>query len=295
MPGFVIDKFAEAKASLGTYPRIRGSDELRKCDRRLDRPALRPCRRDIDFAREVLPLNGSREGLFFAALPAVGRKSFDGRARHAAAQPVLSGLPRRHLRHRLRAGLSQRHRRDRPPARSRRAGARARHPAPHGRPSTCARPPTRRARSPGPTTCARRWRWRASYDFMLFFDECYSEIYTREPPTGGLEIAAAHARALQEPRRLQLAVQALEPARPALGLRRRRRRFPRDAGRDPQPRRRRRCRAPCSMPRRRSGRRSSTSPSSARPIAPSSTSATSCWRAASAIAGRAAASSCGST
>src|SRR5436189_148083 len=29
------------------------------------------------------------------------------------------------------------------------------------------------------------------YDFMLFFDECYSEIYTGAAPTGGLEIAAA--------------------------------------------------------------------------------------------------------
>ena len=29
------------------------------------------------------------------------------------------------------------------------------------------------------------------YDFMLFFDECYSEIYTGEAPTGGLQVAAA--------------------------------------------------------------------------------------------------------
>src|SRR6185436_16582932 len=29
------------------------------------------------------------------------------------------------------------------------------------------------------------------YDFMLFLDECYSEIYTREAPTGGLQVAAA--------------------------------------------------------------------------------------------------------
>ena len=29
-----------------------------------------------------------------------------------------------------------------------------------------------------------------TYDFMLFADECYSEIYTREPPIGALEVAA---------------------------------------------------------------------------------------------------------
>jgi aspartate/methionine/tyrosine aminotransferase len=27
------------------------------------------------------------------------------------------------------------------------------------------------------------------HDFMLFFDECYSEIYTREPPVGALSVA----------------------------------------------------------------------------------------------------------
>lgn len=29
-----------------------------------------------------------------------------------------------------------------------------------------------------------------AYDFMLFFDECYSEIYSGRAPTGGLEVAA---------------------------------------------------------------------------------------------------------
>jgi aspartate/methionine/tyrosine aminotransferase len=29
------------------------------------------------------------------------------------------------------------------------------------------------------------------HDFMLFLDECYSEIYGGEPPTGGLEVAAS--------------------------------------------------------------------------------------------------------
>jgi aspartate/methionine/tyrosine aminotransferase len=29
-----------------------------------------------------------------------------------------------------------------------------------------------------------------AHDFMLFFDECYSEIYSGAPPSGGLEVAA---------------------------------------------------------------------------------------------------------
>ena len=34
---------------------------------------------EVDFEHEVLPVNGSREGLFFATLPAVGRKELHGR------------------------------------------------------------------------------------------------------------------------------------------------------------------------------------------------------------------------
>ena len=78
MPGFVIDKMAEAKHLLGTYPKIRCSDDLRGAiaawiGRRYGLAGK------IDPAREIHPINGSREGLFFAALPAVGRKRVDGR------------------------------------------------------------------------------------------------------------------------------------------------------------------------------------------------------------------------
>ena len=72
MPGFVIDKMKEAEQTLSNYPQIRGSDELRTAiaawiGRRYGLAGK------IDPMREVHPLNGSREGLFFAALPAVGR------------------------------------------------------------------------------------------------------------------------------------------------------------------------------------------------------------------------------
>src|SRR5262245_53839099 len=60
MPAFVTDRLVEAKALLGTYPRIRASDDLRKAiaawiGRRYGLAT------EIDFAREVLPVNGSRE------------------------------------------------------------------------------------------------------------------------------------------------------------------------------------------------------------------------------------------
>src|SRR5262245_62368052 len=60
MPSFVVDKLVEAKTLLGTYPRIRGSDELRKAiaawiGRRYGLAGA------IDFEHEVLPVNGRSE------------------------------------------------------------------------------------------------------------------------------------------------------------------------------------------------------------------------------------------
>ena len=180
------------------------------------------------------PLNGSREGLFFAALPAVGRKRFDGRplmllpnpfyqAYLGGARSAPTASPY-YLNATAETGIcpiSMRWSASRNPAtRGGLLPLLARQSARRGRRCRLLRKALALARQ---------------YDFMLFLDECYSEIYA-EPR---LRPAACKwrrdARALQEPDRLQFAVQALEPARHALGLRRRRWRFPRDAGRDPQP------------------------------------------------------------
>jgi aspartate/methionine/tyrosine aminotransferase len=189
MPGFVIDKLIEAKELFATYPKIRGSDELRKAiagwiGRRYDLAD------GIDFTREVLPLNGSREGLFFAALPAVGRKDFGSRRPvmllpnpfyqaylgstygtgcepvYLNATPETGHLP--DLDALAREGDILR----------RTAAFYLCSPAnPQGSVADAAY--LRKA-----LALARE------YDFMLFLDECYSEIYTREPPTGGLQVAA---------------------------------------------------------------------------------------------------------
>ena len=78
MPSFVAEKLAEAVADYGKYPPMRGTPELREAiaawtGRRYGAAAA------LDASREVLPLNGSREGLFLAALPAAGRKTVAGR------------------------------------------------------------------------------------------------------------------------------------------------------------------------------------------------------------------------
>ena len=189
MPAFVADKMRDAQASFAKYPPIRGSDELRGAitswiERRYDLAGR------IDPVREVHPLNGSREGLFYAALPAVGRRkltvrpailmpnpfyaAYIGAALTANAEPVyldattetghlpdLDWLARQHelLERTVAFYLCS-------PANPQGAMADR---AYLGRALELAR----------------------AFDFMLFADECYSEIYTREAPLGALQVAAA--------------------------------------------------------------------------------------------------------
>lgn len=188
MPSFVPDRMVEAQATLAKYPPIRTSEELRKTigawiERRYGIAG------SVDALRHVHPLNGSREGLFFAILPAVGRKVVEGRpvallpnpmyhaylgaAYGANCEPVfldataatgflpdLDALEKdvETLKRTVAFYLCS-------PAN------------PQGAVATAAY--IRKA-----LALARQ------YDFMLFFDECYSEIYTREPPIGGLQVAA---------------------------------------------------------------------------------------------------------
>ncbi|MCK5548921.1 MAG: aminotransferase class I/II-fold pyridoxal phosphate-dependent enzyme, partial [Hyphomicrobiaceae bacterium] len=78
MPPFLVDKIAEAAASFAKYPPIRGTEELRNAIAEWIAQRYGPVAA-IDPPREVLPLNGSREGLFYAAFLAVGRKQVKGR------------------------------------------------------------------------------------------------------------------------------------------------------------------------------------------------------------------------
>ena len=189
MPGFVADKLSEARALLGTYPKIRGSDELRSSiagwiGRRYGLVG------GIDPSREVLPLNGSREGLFFAALPAVGRK-------HRATRPIML-LPNPFYQaylgatygtgcepHYLNATAATGHLPD--------LDDLARQPDILARVAAfylCS-PANPQGSVAGSDYLKRALALAREYDFMLFLDECYSEIYVGEPPIGGLQVAAA--------------------------------------------------------------------------------------------------------
>jgi len=193
MPPFVADKIRDAEALFAKYPPIRGSDELRvSIAHWLARRYRLRGAAEVDPAREILPLNGSREGLFYAGLPAVGRKRVSGRPAILIVNPYYqayigaayaTGAEPVYLDATAASGFL-------PDLDALEADAAllTRTVAfylcspsnPQGAIADAAY--VRRA-----LDLARR------YDFMLFLDECYSEIYTGDAPPGGLEVAAATA------------------------------------------------------------------------------------------------------
>ncbi|MFM9941316.1 MAG: aminotransferase class I/II-fold pyridoxal phosphate-dependent enzyme [Hyphomicrobiaceae bacterium] len=189
MPGFVVDRIAEAKQTLGSYPLTRGQENLRQTigtwiERRYGIAGK------VDALREVLPTNGSREGLFYAILPAVGRKRVNGKpvvllpnpyyhAYYGSASAVNAEVVF------LDATEATGHMPDLE-ALEKMTDVLERTVAFY----LCS--PANPQGAVGSTAYVRKALALArKYDFMLFFDECYSEIYTGEPPTGGLQVAAA--------------------------------------------------------------------------------------------------------
>ena len=189
MPGFVVDRVAEAREALGKYPLVRGSEDLRRAigtwiERRYGLAG------QIDALREVHPLNGSREGLFYAVLPAAGRKrvagkpvvllpnpyyhAYFGSASAVNAEAVFLDATEEtgHL-----PDLDQL---------AKKTDVLERTIAFY----LCS-PANPQGAVASPAYIRRALALARQYDFMLFFDECYSEIYTGEAPTGGLQVAAA--------------------------------------------------------------------------------------------------------
>lgn len=77
MPAALGTMFSEADASLAVYPAIRGSDDLRGA---IADWIARRYGDDIklDAGQDILPCNGSREGLFYACFAAAARKPVSG-------------------------------------------------------------------------------------------------------------------------------------------------------------------------------------------------------------------------
>ena len=191
MPQFIAEKIRDAEALFAKYPPIKGSDELRQSIAEwLGRRYGLKGDGAVDAVCEVLPVNGSREGLYFAALPAVGRKTVRGRPAILICNPYYQAY--------IGAALA--------------TGA---EPIFLNATAATGHLPDLDVISqdkellertvafylcspanPQGAVATRDYVLRAlelarAHDFMLFFDECYSELYNGEPPVGGLEVAAA--------------------------------------------------------------------------------------------------------
>jgi aspartate/methionine/tyrosine aminotransferase len=191
MPAFVAAKLTEAIAEYGRYPPIRGTQELREAiaawaGRRYGAAAA------LDAMREVLALNGSREGLFLAAIPAAGRKNLKGRAAVLMCNPYYSAY--------IGGALAV----DAEPVYLNATAATGHLPDLDTIASDkvlldrtvalylCS-PANPQGAVASESYIARALELARAHDFMLFFDECYSEIYAKAPPPGALSVAATTA------------------------------------------------------------------------------------------------------
>jgi aspartate/methionine/tyrosine aminotransferase len=188
IPPFLGPTLAEHLSEFGRYPPIRGIPELRQAiadwmGRRYPTLAGR-----VDADTEVLPLNGSREGLFSAIFPALARKAslrapavlipnpfYQACAAAAAAagtEPVFLESP-------AAAGYL-------PELAALHEELLARTVALY-----LSSPSNPQGAVASADYLARAIELARSYDFLLFADECYSEIYSDDPPPGALETAFA--------------------------------------------------------------------------------------------------------
>lgn len=191
MPDFISAKLAEAAPLWGKYPPIRGSDDLRRAiSRWLSR---RYCLTSaVDPGKEIVVLNGSREGLFFACVPAVGRKDVRGQPAILMCNPYYSayvsgalavGAEPVYLNATKATGFLPD------------LDAIAADKALMARTAAlfiCS-PANPQGAVADKAYIAKALSLARQYDFMLFMDECYSEIYTEAAPPGGLEVAGATA------------------------------------------------------------------------------------------------------
>ena len=183
-PDFVAEELAAATGGFGRYPPNDGSPELLEA---ISAWLKRRYRVEIDPGREILTLNGTREGLFNAALALCPERKAGERAKVLIPNPFYQVYA----------------------AAAAAAGAEPFFvpcPAESGfLPDYASLPADLLDRVAIAYVCspsnpqgavAGRDYWAAllalaeRHDFRIFADECYSEIYRDAPPPGALEIAA---------------------------------------------------------------------------------------------------------
>jgi N-succinyldiaminopimelate aminotransferase len=196
MPDFLMPKLQEAFAGFAKYPPIKGTEDVRRAiaewiERRYKMPGK------IDPERHVIPIVGSREGLFSAVFPAIERKRGTLPAGAQAAILIPNPFYQVYAGGAIAAGAE--------PVFL--AASRATHFLPDL--DVLAADKALLARTAAMVLCSpanpqgtiaskdyliRALELARANDFLLFSDECYSEIYTEAPPPGGVEAAVALGR-----------------------------------------------------------------------------------------------------
>ncbi len=185
VPDILGPALAEWVSEYGKYPPIGGTPELLGAitawiGRRY--PTLQGA---IDPARHILPLNGSREGLFSVIFPVAARK---GLSRPAVLMPnpfyqaylaaaIAGGGEPVFLATEAESGFLPD------------LGAIAPEVLERTAAMYLASPANPQGAVAGPDYLARAIHLARVHDFILILDECYSEVYYGVPPSGGLEAA----------------------------------------------------------------------------------------------------------
>ncbi|MFQ6017484.1 MAG: aminotransferase class I/II-fold pyridoxal phosphate-dependent enzyme [Kiloniellaceae bacterium] len=214
-PAFVAEELTKAAAGWARYPRPRGVPTyLEACAAWLARRYGLPDDM-IDPERMILPLPGTREGLFFAALANAPGPGTDG----AAGKPaILIPNPFYHVYAGAAAAAGVE------PvfvAASRETGFQpdygALPPAVLDRACLCylCSPSNPQGAVAGLAKLTALIELARAHDFTLAFDECYAEIYTDAKPAGALQAAAALGGSLDN----VLAFHSLSKRSSAPGLR----------------------------------------------------------------------------
>jgi aspartate/methionine/tyrosine aminotransferase len=187
-PAFIAETIHAHARDFGRYPPIAGTPEFRAAVAAWLRRRFNLPNSALDADKQILPLNGSREGLFFAIPPLTPESKGGGRPVVLVPNPFYVTYPA--------AVLA--------------AGAEPYYVPSHARcgflPDFASVPKSVLERtvaaffcSPSNPegACATAADWRAlfaladKYDFTLLADECYCEIYDGAPPVGALDVRYA--------------------------------------------------------------------------------------------------------
>ncbi len=190
-PKFVTDVIAQHERDFGRYPPIAGTQGLRRAcaawlSRRYDLPEGA-----VDPEHEILPLAGSREGLFYALFALVPETKAGGRPVVLIPNPFYGVYPAAVLA----AGAEPYY------VASRKEN--------HFLPDFDTVPKEILERTVAAFYCSpsnpesavadaedwqRVFRLADACDFVVLADECYSEIYDSEPPVGALQVRHAQGK-----------------------------------------------------------------------------------------------------